>query len=870
MRKQSIATFLGSLALLIGQMVFISSPAQALLSVSVNPLSAGTSSTCAIRASDDLYCVGSNTFGQLGNGSLVSNTEPQKVIGISRVSSVSVGATSACAINQSSELYCWGDNSSGQLGIGTTESKSAATLVSSLQNVSQVAVGDNFACALTNNGTVYCWGANDFGQLTTDTKLMVSSPTAVAQSVTGVTSVSVFGKKICALSTDVYCWGDFDSYIFPTETRNWVPTKLAGSASATSVELGSNFGCITFASSVSCWGNNDHGQLGNGTKTQSAALVTVTGIGAVKDLAVGNHFACVIDLNQDTFCWGENQAGQLVVAAGADQVTRVPTGAPKSVALDAGLNNFCLLKVDGAVGCYGDASSGQSGYLTSSQVPVMNSSIVSVAKVSTGLNTTCAIDSLGLLNCWGVVLPELSKDAKFTDVSVSNTSACAVTIAKKVMCWGSNSSGQLGNNSNRASAIPVPIDNSTSNFVSVASGNRHACALSEDGLTYCWGDNSHQQLGFVGDASKSPKAVPGIGTAVSVAVGDYHSCVLLANGTVTCWGDNAKKQINTSSPSMLAPTSLVTVNLVSKVSLGANNTCLLDSTKNLRCFGDNAKKQSPVSITGTFSDVSAQGNTVCAVRTDETVACFGAADSGKLGIVSVDTGTPATIAGLTAAKVSVGTSHVCSLDGSAKLKCWGSNTFGQLTSSFGFPAAFAALAVSIQGPRSVGELLSANITGPEYSTTLSYAWKRSSTLDGYPFYLPSETGQNYLVAGSDQSKFLAVEVKQSKWGLISVGYVSDFTQVGAPIRLLMTPVPTVSGIAKIGKRLIAASGRWDSGATLSYQWFRGKTAIKGANKILYQIVAADVGKQIYVTVKGLKPGLPSITTKSEKTKKVVR
>jgi hypothetical protein len=469
-----------------------------------------------------------------------------------------------------------------------------------------------------------------------------------------------------------------------------------------------------------------------------------------------------------------------------------------------------------------------------------------------------------------LVLPEIPKDIKFIDVSVGNTSACAVSTAKKVFCWGSNSSGQLGNNSNRASVAIVQIDNTTSNFVSVAAGYRHACALTEDGLGYCWGDNSHQQLGYVGESSKSPKAVPGIGTAASVVVGDYHSCVLLASGSVTCWGDNARKQINTSSTTMLPPTSLVSVNTISKVTLGANNTCLLDSTKSLKCFGDNAKKQSPASIVGTFNEVAAGGNTVCVVKTDETVACFGAADSSKLGTVAIDTGTPTTITGLTAVKISVGAQQVCSLDSSAKLRCWGSNTYGQLTSSFGFPEPFAPLVISVDGSKSVGETVSATVTGSESATTFSYTWKRATTVDGYLFSLTSQIDKSYLVAGSDQDKFLAVEVKQSKWGITSIGYVSASTPIGPAIRLLMTPVPTVSGVAKVGKRLVVSAGRWDSGASLSYQWYRGKTAIKGANKILYPVVAADVGKQLYVAVTGFKIGVPKITMKSTKTKKVIR
>jgi len=871
MNKQMIPKLLGLVALLSAQLVFTSAPAQAALPIDVNPLSAGVSSTCAIRAADDLYCVGANTFGQLGNGTLISTTEPQKVVGISKVSSVSVGSTSACAVTQSGALYCWGDNSSGQLGIGNTDGKTVATLVSSLTNVSQVSVGDNFACALATSGTLSCWGANDAGQLTSGTKASSSTPVVVNQLPTGVSKVVASGKRVCVLAADIYCWGDFASFVFPGELRNWVPTKLPGSSGATSLELGSDFGCFTLASSVSCWGANDHGQLGNGTKTQSATPVSVSGLGGVRELATGDHFACATDTNGDTFCWGQNQAGQLALSAGDDQVTRIPTGAPKSAAMDAGLNNVCFLKLDGAISCFGDSTSGQSGFLLASSKPLANILITTAAKVSSGLNTTCVVENSGSLKCWGSVLPIVPATLKFSEVSVGVSSACAVSTTKKVFCWGTNSSGQLGDNTSRSSAQLVEALVPASNLVSVAVGNRHACAITADGLAYCWGDNSRQQLGSAGTDSKAPRAVPGIGTASAISVGDYHSCAQLTGGTVTCWGDNTKKQINTSATSQLAPTSLVLFNPISKVSLGSYNTCLLDTSKSIKCIGDNTKKQSPASLVGSYVDLSSGANTVCAVKTDESVICFGAAESGKLGSVTVDSSTPVTIADLRSAKVSVGAQHVCAIDATGNLRCWGSNTFGQLTSSFGFPEAFAEVLVSITGPISVGDSLSVSTASQETNAAKSFAWKRASTPDGFLSTLSSQTSNTYWISSLDLGRYFAVEVKQSKWGITSNSYQSKLVGPIVPAtRLLQTPVPQILGVNKVGKILTVSAGRWDAGVSFSYQWYRGKTAIKGENKIRYILKTADLGKQLYVSVTGFKSGLKKVTKSSNKTLKVVR
>lgn len=871
MKSSSSIKFLAILALLCSQVLFLQSPAQAALEVASQPLSSGSNSTCVIRAADDLYCVGANTFGQLGNGNNISSSDPQKVSGISHVAQVSVGATSACAITRAGVLYCWGDNSSGQLGIGNTDSKNVATLVN-LPNVAQVTVGLNFACALTKSQTLYCWGANDFGQLTNDTKQSSNIPVVVSQTPNSITAINANGKRICAIASAVFCWGEFASFVFPNESRNWMPARVLGSAGAKSVSLGGDFGCIAFASSVSCWGANGHGQLGNGTKAQSSDLSPVSGISSVSQLATGEHFACALDESNDSYCWGENAVGQLGINAGADQVTRIPTGAAKAVAIDAGLNSLCALKLlDGSVGCVGDVTSGQSGYLLSSQTPLLNGTASSLVKISSGATTTCAINTAGLLACWGTLVPGIPEYLSFTDVSVGNASACAVTTTKAIYCWGSNSSGQLGDNTSKSATMMVPVASAINNFVHVAVGFRHACGVTTDGLVYCWGDNSKQQLGSAGADTKAPKAVPGIGTASTIAVGDYHTCVQQLNGAVTCWGDNSKKQINATATSPLSPIDLVLTKPISSYSLGSYNTCLLDTSKGLQCYGDNSKKQSPGNLVGSFTSVSAGANTVCVINTDNKTLCFGAADSAKLGNTSVDTATPKEITGVTALSLSVGLQHVCALSTTGTLSCWGSNASGQLASSFGFPSAFSIPTITVLGTLALGETLTTFIDGTETNSTFTYLWTRASAANGSYSSLTSQTASTYVSSGIDLGRYYVVEVKQSKWGITSTSYQSKpVGPVGPAIRLLLTPMPSISGVYKVSKFLITRPGRWDSGVSLSYQWYRGSTLIKGATKANYQLAVKDIGKQIYVAVTGVKTGLPKVTVKSQKTVKIIR
>ena len=83
--------------------------------------------TCALASTGSLYCAGRNSYGQFGNGSASTGATPTPVK-FSRpcdpnVTQFSVLANNFCAI-AGGQLYCSGSNQYGQLGIGTTTNSS--------------------------------------------------------------------------------------------------------------------------------------------------------------------------------------------------------------------------------------------------------------------------------------------------------------------------------------------------------------------------------------------------------------------------------------------------------------------------------------------------------------------------------------------------------------------------------------------------------------------------------------------------------------------------------------------------------------------------------------------------------------------------
>lgn len=77
---------------------------------------------------------------------------------------------------------------------------------------------------------------------------------------------------------------------------------------------------------------------------------------------------------------------------------------------------------------------------------------------------------------------------------------CALTLDGLVYCWGANGAGQVGDGTrtDRTQAVRVQKDSSGAQFaniVEVSAGALHVCARDEYRYYYCWGDDDVGQLG---------------------------------------------------------------------------------------------------------------------------------------------------------------------------------------------------------------------------------------------------------------------------------------------------------------------------------------------------------------------------------------
>jgi alpha-tubulin suppressor-like RCC1 family protein len=330
--------------------------------------------------------------------------------------------------------------------------------------------------------------------------------------------------------------------------------------------------------------------------------------------------------------------------------------------LSAAWQNTCALKANGTAACWGYNSSGQLGtgkyddYWTPFTLPLPEL----VTSVAAGETQTCAIGVSGTLYCSGNVVATHHAIAGLSSVKsvvINASRICALVDTGAVYC--------LGN----ATATPVEVLGALglplTGVVALAAGRFHNCALLNDAHVLCWGANTSGQLGngLVNppETPSETNAVPvgGLSGDVKTVVGGAaYTCALMTDGTVQCWGGNGGIFGTGSLTPALSPFP-VTVPGVSDVAAlagGESMVCAAGTTGSVRCWGygsmgnGNVNESQPTAkLVAGLSNVGALAagfQHTCALRKDGSLACWGSSQHGQLGLADfVPRNTPEDVPG---------------------------------------------------------------------------------------------------------------------------------------------------------------------------------------------------------------------------------
>ena len=221
--------------------------------------------------------------------------------------------------------------------------------------------------------------------------------------------------------------------------------------------------------------------------TTVSALTPVSVAGAVKTfcrIAAGAIHTVAIDKNGGAWGWGLNSTGQL----GDNTITNQST--PVSVA--GTTKTFC--------------------------------------QIAATTNASQAIDKYGMIWTWGgnafgelgdngatqnqstpvSVYPSFGTTKTFCQISAGAYHVLALDKNGRAWGWGSNSTGQLGDNTTTDKITPVSVAGTTKTFCQIRASTDDGLAsfaIDKNGRAWAWGDNSNNALGSLTRVFRTPVRV---------------------------------------------------------------------------------------------------------------------------------------------------------------------------------------------------------------------------------------------------------------------------------------------------------------------------------------------------------------------------
>lgn len=425
------------------------------------PQPVATHVMCA-NTNGNVFSWGNNTNGKLGDNTSDPHYTPIEVLkgeysgttylgdnSNTKMIKIAGGYDHSIALSKDGTVYTWGSDYYGQLGDASSGGSytpvrvvcgaysGAAYLGDDPNNtISSVMAGQNSSVALADDGTVYTWGRNNFGQLGNNSNTTSTSPVRVVcgeYSGTNylgddpnnkIIAIAAGAYHMLALAQDgtVYAWGSNYRYgmlgINSTVVSSYTPVKVLCGEYSGITYLGddsnnkiiaiaggnNNSAALAEDGTVYIWGDDSYEQLGNGSNTASKVPIKVI---------QGEY-------NGTTYL-GDNSTNKIIFIA-------------------LGYYHSIALAEDGTVFTWGRNNYGQLGNDNIS-VSTSNAPIKVVKGEYSGTQ----------------YLGDNASD-KIISVALGQYISIALAQNGNVYSWGTNSSGQLGNNSvNSYSDSPVLV-----------------------------------------------------------------------------------------------------------------------------------------------------------------------------------------------------------------------------------------------------------------------------------------------------------------------------------------------------------------------------------------------------------------------------
>jgi alpha-tubulin suppressor-like RCC1 family protein len=312
------------------------------------------------------------------------------------------------------------------------------------------------------------------------------------------------------------------------------------------LSMGDGYICaIAQTGKLYCWGVDSYGRLGNGTDGDTTLISEVhtdTGLPGWSDWKFVNgniETTCGIRTNGTLWCWGRNVEGQLGDNTYNDSVRPVQVKDDAGTGywsdwtyVAAGQYNVCGIRTNGRLYCWGDGYYGTNGDGTQNNYTLPH---------ETSMNT----GSPPGFDDWQTV-------------SMFLTTGCGARANGTIYCWGSNNNRNVGINTNTTPQTRPQRVHDTggvgtwTDWVEVSGGNNVSCGRRTDGRGYCWGigGNRGDNSNFGGNYNGRPQIIHNDAAPASwldwkyITTGFDNVCAIRTNGQLYCWGDDTYQQLH--------------------------------------------------------------------------------------------------------------------------------------------------------------------------------------------------------------------------------------------------------------------------------------------------------------------------------------
>jgi len=312
-------------------------------------VTAGEFHSLYVKSDGSLWAMGSNSDGQLGDGTTTDRSTPVQVLDapggnpVTDVVSVTAGSFHSLYVKSDGSLWAMGRNSSGQLGDGSTTNFGAPGQSTPVQIVSSgvtsIAAGGAHSLYV-RNGILWAMGNNFYGQLGDGSNSSRLHPVYIdgASPGSGVTSVTAGGNYSLYVKSDGSLWA---------------------------------------------MGSNDYGELGDGTTTDHSTPVQIESSG-VASVSAGLYHSLYVKSDGRLWAMGINSSGRLGDGTTTDRSTPVEIESSGVASVAAGGGHSLYVKSDGSLWAMGLNSNGQlgDGTMTSRSTPVQIESGFSLRKIN--------------------------------------------------------------------------------------------------------------------------------------------------------------------------------------------------------------------------------------------------------------------------------------------------------------------------------------------------------------------------------------------------------------------------------------------------------------------------------------------------------